>query len=214
MTQKISERIKKFVHSYPSVKESMHKGLINFSALARAALKSSDTRDVNTGVVAAQRLQKRFKNGGYEAKARQLLRKTKIRVTSKISYINFRKGLSLNKLLDYQKSIKDNGGDFFLIEGQNHYTIIVNDIYSPKLKEIFSSFIIHSHQNLCLLALTFSPVIETTPGIVTYVYGLLAANGINIRLEMSCYNDLIMVIDKPLLNKALGILEFDLHEHQ
>ena len=52
----------------------------------------------------------------------------------------------------------------------------------------------------------FDEKIETTAGVVSYIYSLLSEKGINIYEEMSCWTDLMIVIDENDLGKTMNIL--------
>ena len=42
----------------------------------------------------------------------------------------------------------------------------------------------------------FSKNIETTPGVISHIYTLLGANGINILEEMSCWTDVMLIVSE------------------
>ena len=114
----------------------------------------------------------------------------------------------MEKIYMFQKKIKKDKGDFNLIEGENSITLVTNSKYSKEIKEEFKHWIIKNSENLVQIAIIFDPQIETTPGIVNYVYGLLAENGINILEEMSCWTDLMIIIDEKDLAKTMKVLSF------
>lgn len=209
MARKISEAIKKFVTRNPSVKECLQRDLVNLSSLAQAALNSNDQKTINSGIVAGRRLQRKLKPSSHEKKPFQLLKKAKIKVVSRITVVTIRKLLGFDAIFTLQKTIKERGGDFYLIEGQNHITIITNDIHASSIKNALSKLIIQITKDLSLLALTYPPAIKTTPGVVSFVYALLAANHINIREELSCWTDIMIVIEKAMVEKALELLEVE-----
>ena len=52
------------------------------------------------------------------------------------------------------------------------------------------------------------PKIETTSGVVNYIYGLLADKGVNVLEEMSCWTDLMIILEEKDLSKAMAVLSF------
>jgi aspartokinase len=54
--------------------------------------------------------------------------------------------------------------------------------------------------------MVFDERIETTPGVVSFIYGLLSDNGINVQEEMSCWTDLMIIIDEKNAAKAMRVL--------
>ena len=56
------------------------------------------------------------------------------------------------------------------------------------------------------ITLIFDERIETTPGVVSFVYSLLASNAVNIREEMSCWTDLLLLLDERDAARAMEVL--------
>jgi len=56
------------------------------------------------------------------------------------------------------------------------------------------------------ISMLLSEEVEIVPGVVAYVYGLLAEHGINLREEMSCWTDLMLVIEQKDLETAVRLL--------
>jgi aspartokinase len=61
---------------------------------------------------------------------------------------------------------------------------------------------------LALVSLLFDKRLETTSGVVAHVYGLLAERGVNVLEEMSCWTELLMVIEERDLASTLECLKF------
>lgn len=207
MSDNIAKQLRTFVGKHPSIRECLNLGILNYSALARLALNTTDEKSLNAGVVAAKRMKVRGRASSYERSARQFLSKARVRVSHSVSALNIQKSTNID-FLSFKKAVFRYGGDFYFLEGQNHYTVITNSEFVPELKkQIASDCILKTTSQLALVALTFPPIIETTPGVVAYVYGILAVNGINLREEFSCWTDLIIVIDKSQLSKVMQIFE-------
>lgn len=52
----------------------------------------------------------------------------------------------------------------------------------------------------------FDESLETVSGVVASVYRLFAMNDINIREEMSCWTDIMIIIDEQDIGKAMQVL--------
>ena len=50
--------------------------------------------------------------------------------------------------------------------------------------------------------------IETTAGVISYLYSLLGENDINVYETLSCWTDTIFLIDEKDLSKVMALLRF------
>jgi aspartokinase len=54
--------------------------------------------------------------------------------------------------------------------------------------------------------MTFDERLETTPGVVSFIYGLLAEHGINVVEEMSCWTELMLVVAEEDAARTIRLL--------
>ncbi|VVB98311.1 ACT domain protein [uncultured archaeon] len=69
-----------------------------------------------------------------------------------------------------------------------------------------SKSIIQAEENLNLFILSSSPDIEDTPGVISTVLHLLAAEGINVHEFISSYTDTLLVIREADTSRAYELL--------
>ena len=144
----------------------------------------------------------------HEKEIIDLIRTAKIRTRNKIIVAIIEKPRDMESVYALQKKIKRQKGDFNFIEGEEAITLITNSQYLDDINVAFKLRIIKITKNLVQVAMVFPQKIETTSGVVSYVYSLLADNGINILEEMSCWTDLMIVIEEKDLAKAVSVLSF------
>ena len=58
-------------------------------------------------------------------------------------------------------------------------------------------------------AVAFDEKIETTPGVVSFIYGLLADNSNNVWEEMSCWTDFMVIIEQKDAARAMRVLSLE-----
>ena len=138
----------------------------------------------------------------------RLLKNVKIRIRNRILVAIMDKPKDMERVYVFQKKVKREKGDFNLIEGEDTLTLVTNSKYVEEVKESFKSWLIKCSENLVQIAILFDPEIESTPGVVNHVYGLLAEKGINILEEMSCWTDLMIIVDEKDLAGAMDVLSF------
>ena len=87
-------------------------------------------------------------------------------------------------------------------------TIITNSEFLEIIEEKLKNKIININKNLVQINIICPPEIETTPGVVHYIYSFFAEKGINILEEMSTWTDVMIIIDENDLAKVMEFLKF------
>jgi hypothetical protein len=137
---------------------------------------------------------------------RKLLRDAKFRLRSKMMVAIVDKMSDYDRLSMLQQKVKSQRGDFNVIEGEEALTIITNDQYYSLIKETFKQKIKRTVLGLVQLTMLFDEKIETTPGVVVFIYSLLAEKGINVLEEMSCWTDLMLILEESDAAAAMQVL--------
>jgi hypothetical protein len=206
----ISRLVIRYVSDHPSVKDCLRRGIINYSALAREVCTHFGIDKFDAAVIALRRLHRRTKGSeSREKRIMQLIRRAKVRVRTKIMVAIATKPRDFEKVYRLQREIRLAGGDFNLIEGEDTVTIITNDEHGPELRLLFRTSLRKLSTKLVQIALLFDKELETTSGVVAHVYGLLADSGVNVLEEMSCWTDVMIVIEQRDLTKAMKALGLD-----
>lgn len=203
----LSRLTQRYIRSRPSIGECIDRGLINYSALAREICETEGVKAFDAVLVACRRYYaKRKPQIQRDKKIMTLIRKSRLRVRNKLLVAVIEKSKAFEKALDLQVLVKKQRGDFTLIEGEDTFTVITNSEYLDSIKEMFAGKIRRITKDLAQITMLFDDSIETTPGVVAYLYRLLAEHSINIREEMSCWTDVMIVIDEKDISNALEVL--------
>ena len=205
-----TELVEEFVSEHMSVRDCLQKGLINYSALARAVIvefgiEKEATKEAIS--IAAIRLAEKLKGNPLEEVILKLMKKSNVEIKNNIVSFNIDKGIYPDSLIDIEKEIKKHNGLFFAIEGSSNVTLIVQKQSQQLIEKKFKKFILNKKENRSLISI-ISPGIEDTPGAVKYISSLFFEKGINIDEFMSCYENTIVVIDSKDLEKVIKFLNF------
>ena len=193
----ITNQAIRFISERPHIKDCLRLGLINYSSLARMICKSENIKRFDGVLMACRRYSKMIKSStALSYNQRKLLREAKFRLRSKMMVAIVDKVSDYDRLSALQREIKLHRGDFNVIEGEDSITIITNDQFCNLIKEKFRNNLKKSVLGLVQLTMLFDEKIETTPGVVVFIYGLLADKGINILEEMSCWTDLMLILEE------------------
>ncbi len=201
-----------FIDEHPHIKNCLRRGLINYSALARYIsdeLAISNDSSVEAILVAARRKRESLKKSiVHEGNISDILKDAEIEVRNKIAVFIFRKTLSFDTLRKIQEKIWNSSGIFYILEGSDNYTIIIQEKFASMIKKDIGGDLLKSNRNMVMINIKSPKKIETTPGVIAYLTSLFAENGVNVYEFLSCWTDSIFIISSDDLNKALGFLDF------
>lgn len=205
----VAKMTQEYIGSHASVKECARRGLVNFSALAREICTEHGLDRFEAVLAACQRYSRRLQGQvSQERRVLALLRRAKIQVNTKVSVFNVDRPKDLEPLFALQREMKQAGESFALIEGREGMSLVVGNEYSDDITEAFKGRVKKVSTDVVQITMIFDRKIETTPGVVAYIYGRLADSNINVLEEMSCWTELMMVVEEEDLPRALRLLKF------
>jgi len=201
-----------YITKHPFVKDCLKRGLINYSSLTRQIcqdLKLDSKRNFDAILIACRRFYNKIKKEPtIEKKILEILKNSKIEVKNKINAVVLEKNIFISHLIDIEKEAKKLMETFHIIEGASAITIIVSDDFSKKVKQVFKNKIIKENKNLVEVILKSPKQIETTVGVISYLYSLLGENEINIYETLSCWTDTIFLVEEKDLSRVMELLRF------
>lgn len=204
----IMQLVLRYINQHPSVRNCLAKGLVNYSALARQICEQMDLKQFDGVVMALRRHGARLKKHevGLDKRVISLLQSSRSIVRNKIAVLIIEKPRDFELLYSLQKSVRKRRGDCTIIEGEDALVAIVSEIYVSEFRAAFGNKIIKVTTGLAIVTILLDERIEMTQGVVAFVYGLLAWSGVNVLEEMSCWTDLMFVIEEKDLSAALSAL--------
>lgn len=200
-----------YIAEHPFVKDCLKKGLINYSSLTRQICLdlSLDKKNFDAVLIACRRFYRKIKTEATtEKEIINILKNSKIEVKNKINAIVLEKDIVFSNLLDIEKEAKKFNETFHIIESTNAITIITSDDLIKKVKQVFKNKIIKENSNLVEITLKSPKQIETTAGVVSYIYSLLGENNINVFETLSCWTDTIFLVEEKDLSRVMEFLRF------
>ena len=208
----ITKLTESYIAEHPFVKDCLKKGLINYSSLTRQIcldLNLDAKKNFDAILIACRRFYNKIKSEAtIEKKILEILKNSKIEVKNKINAIILEKSIFFPNLLDIEKEAKKSMETFHIIEGATAITIITSDDYAKKIRQVFRNKILKENKDLVEVILKSPKEIETTSGVISYLYSLLGENGINIYETLSCWTETIFLVDEKDLGMVMGLLRF------
>lgn len=208
----ITKLTESYIAEHPFVKDCLKKGLINYSSLTRqicSDLGLDIKKNFDAVLIACRRFYRKIKTEATtEKKILDILKSSKIEVKNKITAIVLEKDIIIPNLLDIEKEAKKILETFHIVEGTTAITIITSDDFAKKVKQVFRNKVIKENQNLVEVILKSPKQIETTAGVVSYIYSLLGENNINIFETTSCWTDTIFLVEEKDLSRVMEFLRF------
>ncbi|MBI2208792.1 ACT domain-containing protein [Candidatus Woesearchaeota archaeon] len=201
-----------YIAEHPFVKDCLKKGLINYSSLARQIcldLNLDAKKSFDAVLIACRRFYNKIKSEAtIEKKILEILKNSKIEVKNKINAIVLEKNIFFPNLIDIEKEAKKSMETFHIVDGATAITIIVSDEFAVKIKQAFRNKILKESKDLVEVILKSPKQIETTAGVISYLYSLLGENDINVYETLSCWTDTIFLIEEKDLSKVMALLRF------
>jgi len=208
----ITKLAEKYISEHPSIKDALKKGMINYSKLARQIANDVNIdlkKNFDAILIACRRYYRKIKEEiVLEKKIIEILKESKVEVKNKIIAVVLEKNIYLDNLLGLEKEIKKKQEDFHIIEGANAITIITTEEFLDEIRRLFKNKILKENKQLAVIIIKSPKEIESTSGVISYLYSLFGEHGINITETMSCWTDTIFVIKEEDVGKAMGILRF------
>ena len=208
----ITKLTESYIAEHPFVKDCLKKGLINYSSLTRqicSDLNLDIKKNFDAVLIACRRFYRKIKTEATtEKKILDILKSSKIEVKNKINAIVLEKDIIFSNLLDIEKEAKKFMETFHIIEGTTTITIITSNDFAKKVKQVFRNKIVKENQNLAEFILKSPKQIETTAGVVSYIYSLLGENNINVSETISCWTDTIFLVEEKDLSRVMEFLRF------
>jgi len=207
----ITKLTEEYISEHPFVKDCLKKGLINYSSLTRQICidLKLDKKNFDAVLIACRRFYRKIKTEAtIEKKILEILKNSKIEVKNKITAVVMEKGIVIQNLLDIEREAKKNLETFHIIEGTNAITAITSDDFGKKIKQIFKNRIIKENSNLVEVILKSPKQIETTAGVVSYIFSLLGENNVNVFETLSCWTDTIFLVEEKDLSRVMELLRF------
>jgi hypothetical protein len=203
----VTRLTQRYISERPSVRDCLKRGLINFSALTREICLEFGEEHFDAVLAACRRYYQRIHDKeSLETRVRALLRTASMRTRNQIAVAIVEKPKDFERLHRIHKQVRQNKGDFHLIEGSEVVVVITNHEYTAEIREAFRGRIKKLTLDLVQISMIFDERLESTPGVVSFIYSVLAEQGINVIEEMSCWTELMMVIAEEDAARTVRIL--------
>lgn len=208
----ITKLTERYILEHPSIKDCLKKGMINYSKLTRQIafdLKIDLKKNFDAVLIACRRHSRKIKTEPtLEASILNILKKSKVEIKNKIIAVAIEKNIYWDNLLELEKIARKKSEPFHIIEGTNSITLITGEEFIDKIKKLFKNKLIKESRNLVEIIIKSPREIENVPGVISYLYSLLAENGINIIETMSCWTDTLFVIKEEDIGRVMTLLRF------
>jgi hypothetical protein len=205
--QLTSKVIRQFLAENQSIADCAQRGLINYSALARLISSQSGIRNVDAILMACRRLIKRRpKKAGKDETILQIMKRSSVNLQTKMAVVIIEKPRSFDRLIELKDTAQEEGSTLSLIEGEDVVTLIISESLLSEVRTAFKGRILRVSEDLVRVHMRFSRKIESIPGVIAYVYRLFAEHNINVLEEMSCWTDLMVMVEEKDLQAVADAL--------
>ncbi len=208
----IANVVRTVVDSLPHIRACLSERIVNFSELARRMkplVESVLGRPVSVDSikVALIRYSEALKKSMQKKiEVLEVLARSALEVRTGISVLTVRIS-ALPMVVESISRLAGRSRFLAFMQSPSVATLIVdNESLDSVLEYVPKDQIVELYRDYAALILVSPPEIITTPGVVEYVTGLLAREGINIVQIESCYTDTVMIVSKQDMLKAFTVL--------
>lgn len=208
MNKNASSLARRYILDHPSVRDCLDRGLINTAALAREICEQLGLTESIDAVQAACRryqLKARVREAN-EARIGEVVSAAKIQIRTRVLVATVDKARNSERFDELLSKVRSKREEINLIDGQLTTTIITSEYFAEFIRDKFRSSLIRLQPGLVQISMLMPEEIEVVPGVVAHIYGLLAQHGINLREEMSCWTELMLIIEQKDLDTAVRLL--------
>ncbi len=214
MERGIAHLVRERVLKDPCLSDCLSRGIVNLSELARKLAKEiEETKGVKISVSAAKmalyRLSQKTKSALY-AKIRDILAKSAIIVHDSVTVITI-PGNLMSKALATAASLAEKTRFIQVTQGFKTATIVVSSEDKDYIISSLGEPLEIIDDQTAIVIVSPRDIIET-PGVISYLTGYLANNGINITQIISCYVDTIIVLNSSDALKAYNLIYNMIHK--
>ena len=204
----VARQVREYIASHPSIADALKMDIVNYSALARKVCKELGIRREEAVLAACRRYPVEKLRGFSEDAVRRMLGRSRVETRTKVATVILVEGVDvLQRLGDVVEELLDENKECRLIQVSQGTVIIVDDdSVSRVTRKLRPEHIVSVTRGLVEIAVTSPESIETTPGIMAFLYGSLSSNGINIVETMSCYTDTIFIVEPENMMRAFEVL--------
>ncbi|HLC48248.1 MAG TPA: ACT domain-containing protein [Candidatus Norongarragalinales archaeon] len=207
MGKSVAARVWEKLEAQPYLLKAIEGGYANLSEIARKLQREMIGKGEGGSIEAVRAAVKRIAEekeaatGSAEGKIRKLLKGGKLELSTKISVLVLAAVAYDSLKLHLHDALS-------VVKSRSGVTIVLPDEHVEELKKrVHSHDILIENKDLVVLSLITSENIEEVPGVVAYLTGKLAENGINLKEFLSSYRDTVMILGKKDSLKAYQLLE-------
>lgn len=204
----ITKETERYINEHPSIKDCLKKGLINYSALSRDIAKELEVKNIDAILIACRRYKRKLKSSLSGKKIIEVLKDSKLEIKNKLIAVIIESDVYSPLIVELEKIITRKKEAFHIIQGSRTITLVTSEEFLKDIKKIFKNKIIKINEDLVEVIVKSTEKIETTPGVMAYLYSLFADAQINIIETMSTWTDTLFLIDKKDVSKVMDILRF------
>lgn len=209
----ISKAVEEIIVATPYLEEGLAKGIINLSSLSRLIKPQIQKRlykkDVSVAalVMALKRYQPKLKRKVAIPKLFSQMQDITIR--SNLVELTLRNSLELDQIRrEILKTIASEKNNFFnIIQGVKESTLVISKNLEPIVRKHLSGKAVSRVDNLSSITINLPPENRNTPGVYYTLLKTLAWNDINLVEVISNYNEVSLIFDNAVIDKAFSLIK-------
>ena len=190
----VAEDVRMYLKNKPYILDTLEKGLVNLSGLARMIQKDLRIKNIQAIKAALRRYSQQLA----KSKKRREERVLKVLKGSRITVIDNVSLLVTDRDIPVKTIAKVSVGSEFIS--------VINKDLLKDVKWKYKKNIVKLHENCSVLLLKSPETIQMTPGVVAFQAAMLAEQNINVLELFSRFDDTTIVVDRADVLRSYEIL--------
>lgn len=208
MERVVARLVRDRIQRDPCLAECLSRGIVNLSELARQLAKEiEEIEGVSVSIPAAKMALYRIvqkTRSTLHAKIKEILSKSAVIIHDSVTVITI-PGPLMPKALAIASRLAEKARFLQVTQGFKTATIVISSEDKDSIVSQLDEVLEVIDGQTAIIIVSPRDIIET-PGVISYLTGYLASNGINITQIISCYVDTIIVLNSSDALKAYNLI--------
>lgn len=203
-----AELARNYIDRHPSIRDLISKDLINYSSLARLIMKDIGIKNERAVLAACRRYGIRLPRTDAEGAIVKIYEQSRLEIKTQICIVVAKNEWIVLKNVDtVMRRLLAERSTMLVLQSPNAITVIFEDRHLPDVvRAIGQDQIVTIKENLAQITVKSPPAIEEIAGAFSYLFTMLAEQGICLSEIVSCYTDTILIVNRKDIMHAFDIL--------
>lgn len=202
----VSQTVREYIASHPTLAAAMRSGVANSSAVARVVARDLGLKSTDAVLAACRRYPKDAGDGRQDRNLSRLMRRCRILTRTRVATVTVSAGIEeLRILADVVAGLLRDDQMVRLVQGARTAVVVLDEDEVERLtSRLTPAQVIAVKKDLTEVTVTGPRELERTPGVIALLTNALSSQGVNILQGMLFPVDMIFLVANSDLGPAVN----------